>query len=200
MAQRKTDLFSIRGQFQAPIPLKGGNCLPPANQKAILLRMRPRSLNIQRLWESPRSFNSPPQERTDTFAPLPNDAFAPGMEVPVDRWIFGQHNKLLPVKANLRALANLLRSESNSAGLPLDRASTEIAAAAVGLGDLVAAARLQYSTSARRIARCSLPKLRSSQQRQIEAAIRQPICWGNITRGTDDGPAYRSEIDQSRPL
>jgi hypothetical protein len=40
----------------------------------------------------------------DTFAPLPNDAFAPGMEVPVDRWIFGQHNKLLPVKANLRAL------------------------------------------------------------------------------------------------
>lgn len=80
----------------------------------------------------------------DTFAPLPNDAFAPGMEVPVDRWIFGQHNKLLPVKANLRALANLLRSESSSAGLPLDRASTEIAAAAVGLGDLLR--RLDSST------------------------------------------------------
>ena len=79
-----------------------------------------------------------------TFAPLPNDAFAPGMEVPVDRWIFGQHNKLLPVKANLRALANLLRSDSNSAGLPLDRASTEIAAAAVGLGDLLR--RLDSST------------------------------------------------------
>jgi hypothetical protein len=72
-----------------------------------------------------------------SFAALPNDAFAIGMEVPVDRWIFGQHNKLLPVKVNLRALANLLRDDSPSGGLQLDRAATEIASAAVILGDLL---------------------------------------------------------------
>lgn len=72
-----------------------------------------------------------------SFAPLPNDAFAVGMDVPVDRWIFGQHNKLLPVKANVRALANLLRNEPNPGGLLLDRASTEIASTAVVLGEML---------------------------------------------------------------
>ena len=79
----------------------------------------------------------PAGSRPETFAPLPNDAFAPGMEVQVDRWIFGQHNKLLPAKANVRALANLLRAESNHGGIALEKASSEIAAAAVGLGDLL---------------------------------------------------------------
>lgn len=100
---------------------------------------RSEALGIPEIFQLAVGSNCP-----DTFAPLPNDAFVPGMEVTVDRWIFGQHNKLLPVKANLRALANLLRSESSPAGLPLDRASTEIAAAAVGLGDMLR--RLDSST------------------------------------------------------
>jgi hypothetical protein len=81
--------------------------------------------------------NNPKQP--SVFAQLPNDAFAIGMDVPVDRWIFGQHNKLLPAKANVRALASLLIRESNSAGLLLDRASAEIAIAAVTLGDMLRA-------------------------------------------------------------
>ena len=58
-------------------------------------------------------------KRPDSLAPLPNDAFVAGMGVPVDRWIFGQHNKLLPVKASVRALANLLQNEPNPAGVLL---------------------------------------------------------------------------------
>ena len=76
-------------------------------------------------------------KRPDSLAPLPNDAFVAGMGVPVDRWIFGQHNKLLPVKASVRALANLLQNEPNPAGVLLDRASIEIAAAAVSLGEIL---------------------------------------------------------------
>src|SRR5258708_27867738 len=41
-------------------------------------------------------------------APLPDDVFSRGSRVSVDRWFFGQHNKLLPVKASCRALAVLL--------------------------------------------------------------------------------------------
>src|SRR6267142_1088845 len=41
-------------------------------------------------------------------APLPDDVFSKGSKVSVDRWFFGQHNKLLPVKASCRALAVLL--------------------------------------------------------------------------------------------
>lgn len=88
--------------------------------------------------EIPEIFRlAPDGERPTSLAPLPNDAFAVGMEVPIDRWVFGQHNKLLPVKANLRALTNLLRQEPASAGLDLQRAGSEIASAAVILGDLL---------------------------------------------------------------
>ena len=69
------------------------------------------------------------------FAPLPNDAFAAGMEISADRWIFGQHNKLLPVKANVRALLNLLRTATKQSGVELEEASRQIANEAARLGE-----------------------------------------------------------------
>lgn len=66
-------------------------------------------------------------------APLPMDVFAPGHDVPVDRWIFGQHNKLLPVKASCRALAAL--GAIDKKGTPIARAAADIASFAVELGD-----------------------------------------------------------------
>jgi hypothetical protein len=66
------------------------------------------------------------------LAPMPNDSFAFGQMVPIDRWIFGQHNKLLPLKASVRALAVLLNAESS--GVSLSRAATEIAQEAETLG------------------------------------------------------------------
>lgn len=70
-------------------------------------------------------------------APLPNDAFAMGMEVSADRWIFGQHNKLLPAKANVRALANLLGADPKHSSLELEAASRQIANEASRLGDVL---------------------------------------------------------------
>jgi hypothetical protein len=71
-------------------------------------------------------------------APLPNDTFVTGQEVPVDRWIFGQHNKLLPAKATCRALANLLlRDSASREGIPLENAASEIALEAAMLGDFL---------------------------------------------------------------
>lgn len=64
------------------------------------------------------------------LAAIPGDAFVSGAIVPVDRWIFGQHNKLLPVKASCRALASMT---TDNRGIPLGRAS-EIAARASELG------------------------------------------------------------------
>lgn len=71
------------------------------------------------------------------LAPLPNDAFAAGMEISADRWIFGQHNKLLPVKANVRALLNLLRTATKQSGVELEEASRQIANEASRLGDVL---------------------------------------------------------------
>jgi hypothetical protein len=66
-------------------------------------------------------------------APFPDDAFVHGSKVTVDRWFFGQHNKLLPVKASCRALAVLMAERP--LGIPLSDASSRIAREAAELGD-----------------------------------------------------------------
>jgi hypothetical protein len=70
--------------------------------------------------------------RLGTAAALPNDAFMKGQRISIDRWIFGQHNKLLPLKASIRALANV--SLDQRGGVPLVKAAGEIALASEILG------------------------------------------------------------------
>jgi hypothetical protein len=72
------------------------------------------------------------QVQLGNAAALPNDAFARGQRISIDRWIFGQHNKLLPLKAAVRALANL--SLDQGGGVPLVKAAGEIALASEALG------------------------------------------------------------------
>lgn len=54
----------------------------------------------------------------------------------LDRWLFGQYNKLLPVKANCRALTRLAAGKEN--GLPVDATAVQIAEAAAILGNYLA--------------------------------------------------------------
>ena len=65
----------------------------------------------------------------------PTDVWIRGDEVPLERWIFGQHNKLLPAKASCRALASLTaRSEK---GIPLQEAADLISREATVLGQFL---------------------------------------------------------------
>jgi hypothetical protein len=66
---------------------------------------------------------------------LPSDIWMKGQEVPLDRWIFGQYNKLLPAKANCRALAHLLKDQPK--GVPLNEAASTISQQALVLGDFL---------------------------------------------------------------
>lgn len=65
-------------------------------------------------------------------APLPIDRWVMRQEVPLERWVLGQYNKLLPAKANCRALAHLLDRQQK--GVPIDDTALEIAKEAVALG------------------------------------------------------------------
>jgi hypothetical protein len=67
------------------------------------------------------------------LADYPTDDLAAG-DISVDRWIFGQHNKLLPVKATCRALARLMMADSKGS-LASAKTASEIASEAVKLGD-----------------------------------------------------------------
>ena len=74
--------------------------------------------------------------QSSNFAPnLPSDVWIKGQEIPIDRWVFGQYNRLLPAKASCRALARLLTK--NKKGISLDEATPQIAQKAAILGDFL---------------------------------------------------------------
>lgn len=85
----------------------------------------------------PEVFGSRPVSPGDELvAPEPADVWGPNEDVPIDRWLFGQFNRLLPGKASCRALSNLLLDDQ------VDSSLTELAGAiardASLLGDVLA--------------------------------------------------------------
>ncbi len=54
-------------------------------------------------------------------------------DIPIDKWIFGQFNKLLPLKASCRALAHFLQDSPE--GIPLNEGARHIAEEAAMLGE-----------------------------------------------------------------
>ena len=71
------------------------------------------------------------------LADLAGDMWAHGQEVPLDRWVLGQFNRLLPAKVNARALIHLFVREKG--GLEIARAAEMVATEALNLGDYLAA-------------------------------------------------------------
>ncbi|MCP6727585.1 MAG: hypothetical protein KJI69_06255 [Patescibacteria group bacterium] len=59
-----------------------------------------------------------------SIAPMPSGILNSGKKIPLERWIFGQYNKLLPVKANLRLMAHLL--DQYREGIPLNELASVV--------------------------------------------------------------------------
>lgn len=66
----------------------------------------------------------------------PTDTWGKGQNVPLERWMFGQYNKLLPAKASCRALANL--TARSGKGVALLEAAELISREATVLGRTLA--------------------------------------------------------------
>lgn len=64
-------------------------------------------------------------------APAPDDVWRAGQTIPIERWIFGQFNRLLPAKASCRAIANLAALDDKRS---LDELASAIAKEAAVLG------------------------------------------------------------------
>jgi hypothetical protein len=65
-------------------------------------------------------------------AKYPDDVWSAGQLVPLERWVLGQYNKLLPAKAACRALANIVNGSKD--GADLKEAVERISREAVTLG------------------------------------------------------------------
>ena len=66
---------------------------------------------------------------------LPGDVWGPGSDVPPDRWVFGQFNRMLPAKVSCRGLANLLIG--NRKALDVEDAGRLISHVALHMGELL---------------------------------------------------------------
>jgi hypothetical protein len=71
------------------------------------------------------------------LADLPSDMWGPGQVVPLDRWVLGQENRVLPAKVNARALVLLFMASPK--GLAISQTAERIAAEAAALGDYLTA-------------------------------------------------------------
>jgi hypothetical protein len=78
-----------------------------------------------------------PHEPPVGLADLPADMWSFGQVIPLDRWVLGQFNRLLPAKANARALTHLFLEQEK--GLPIGPTAERIAADAAALGDYLTA-------------------------------------------------------------
>jgi hypothetical protein len=76
------------------------------------------------------------QDSSPPLVDMPDDVWAIGQEIPLDRWVFGQYNRLLPAKASCRALAHLTIDEPT--GVLLEEAAEQIAENAAVLGEFLA--------------------------------------------------------------
>ncbi len=72
-----------------------------------------------------------PDQPPVALAPVVTHELEPGEVVPVDRWIWGQYSKILPVKASCRALSQLLLADDS--GFHVEKIAGQIAQEAAGL-------------------------------------------------------------------
>jgi hypothetical protein len=68
---------------------------------------------------------------------VPADVLPPDRVVPINRWVFGQYNRLLPAKVSLRAVAVLVAEAGDA--VPLADAAARIADAAARFGSYLRA-------------------------------------------------------------
>ena len=79
--------------------------------------------------------------------PLPEvlpDMFRLDEDIPLERWLFGQYNRLLPAKVSLRALARIAMEGRDE--LQLESAAPRIAEVATRLGEYLRALDRQFGT------------------------------------------------------
>ena len=84
-------------------------------------------IRVPDLFETPGAI-----ERQTRSAPMPTREYSSGEPIPLERWLFGQYNRILPLKASCRGLANMLVGQPD--GLLIDEAAATIVEAASQLG------------------------------------------------------------------
>lgn len=124
-SKRNLEPVASRAIFTSPDNLKTrSETLQNSNFSAASLKFP--ELDLSRL------SGDPPFSLPSAFA----DIFQPDQEIPVDRWLFGQYNRLLPAKLSVRALGVI--SEEGKDAFLLETVAPRIAETAARFGTYLA--------------------------------------------------------------
>jgi Arc/MetJ-type ribon-helix-helix transcriptional regulator len=126
--------MSPAGESVANGKLKAAALLPanPATPEVTAGRSRPKhSSRVPAIF----LLSSLPEIEPTGLADLPPDTWHHGQRVPLDRWILGQFNRMLPAKVNARALIHLF---SENGPLSIESAPQQVANEALKLSDFLA--------------------------------------------------------------
>ncbi|MFV2043985.1 MAG: hypothetical protein ACC700_12225 [Anaerolineales bacterium] len=123
-------------------------------------------------------FDFPKKATPPKDAPSIGAADPPADQLSIDRWIFGQHNRLLPIKASCRAMANLLESDPD--GLLLDKVSPDIAKSAAELGAVLRSIDNRYGLKRGDALATAFPSEGKRKHSSLDRYVSQFI--GQITR------------------
>ncbi len=123
----------------------------------------PKSQRVQTLEHIPSEFRieSLVNEPKLVFQ-MPDDYWKKGIAVPVSRWTFAMYNKLLPAKANCRALWRL--QEQYPKGVPLEIASKEISRLGSQLGKWLSSLDDRYGHTRDEILATAFPTSESDEK------------------------------------
>ena len=120
-------------------PAKGGrNVAAPVDAP---MPMRSETPHVPPLF----SLDGFPREEPPGLADLPPDIWAPGQMIPLDRWMLGQQNRLLPAKVNARALIRLFLESPQ--GLPISATAARVASEAAVLREYLLVLDVRHVSS-----------------------------------------------------
>jgi hypothetical protein len=112
-----------------------------AKPAAVRLEVPPAPILVPPLFRRDHLPEFPPKG----LAAMPADMWTHGQTIPLDRWVLGQFNRLLPAKANARALVLLFLDSPK--GLEITAAASTIAAQAAVLGDYLRQIETKHGVS-----------------------------------------------------
>jgi hypothetical protein len=125
-----------------------------------------------------------PQEAPRGLADLPPDMWAHGQKIPLNRWVLGQFNRLLPAKVNARALVRLFVDSPK--GLDIAEAATTVAEQAALLGDYLRDLDARYEVSRDDLLSTAFPTTGDDSEKSRTRYANQFVVYQN-TKGELSG-------------
>lgn len=152
---------------------------PPKSGNGVPVKKRSRKAEVPPIFQLEGMPHTEPRGLVD----VPPDMWHHGQDVPLDRWILGQFNRLLPAKANCRAVVHLFQKKG---ALAIDVAAEEVAKEALTLREFLATLDAEHKVQRDDALATAFPQRKKDSQKAVTRYANQFVVYQN-SRGELSG-------------